>query len=481
MTRSPGPDGGPPAGDAVAGQRFSEALAASGWSPEAFARHLNAFAQANGVNRAITEKTPYKWRRGVRPNQPWPALVAALLSARTDTEVTPEALGWAGAPIAMYVPANDGLVQPWTPAGSLRAALDVANPGGMLDRRKFLTVAGAALTGPAHEWLVSGPPGGGWAVAEPPDRSGSGRIEIGDALVDQLETITGQLRQMDDSIGGIPVLGLARAHVSHVTGLLANGRYTDQVGRRLHAVLAEVLRLCGWLSFDASRHPDAQRYFFTALRAARTAGDDPLGANIIAFMSCQAKELGQVREAVTLAATAAAGHPHATGRTRAIFALRHAEASAHAADAAAVRRHVEDAFDHLSDPSTGEPDWCYWMNQTQAHGQAGYAYLVLGDNARAQHHLRAAAPAEDAVGREAVLRSALLATAYAGPAAPDLDLALAAGNTALRALTGSVDSPRCAGYLADFVVALAPYRQRPAVREFSDRVRAELPARGPGS
>lgn len=360
-----------------------------------------------------------------------------------------------------------------------------------------MTVAGAAVTVPAHQWLVADLTGStssdATGVAEAGD-SAARRVRVGDALVDQLDTITGQLRQMDDSIGSTPVIDLAQAQLRQVTGLLSEGQYTDPVGRRLHAGLAEILRLRGWLSFDASQQPQAQRYFHAALRAARTAGDDAAGANIVAFMSCQAKELGQAHEAVTLAATAAAGHPHAAGRTRAILALRSAEAHAHTRDAAAVRRHVEDAFDHLGDTpgSSGDPAWSYWMNATQAHGQAGYAYLVLGDHARARHHLRAAArsapdpaghpAAGPGSGREAVLRAALLATAYAQPPAPDLERALAAGQDALTALAGSVVSPRCAGYLATFVAMLAPHRNKAAVRDFTDRrARSQLPATPAGS
>lgn len=495
----------PSAGGGRAGAGLAAVLAGLGWSAEALARHLNDFAGANSVDRRVHPKTPYKWLRGEHPQQPWPDLVAALLASRTQQPITPAVLGWSGATAVSYVRADDGLVQPWTPSGSLRAAVEVAQAGGVLDRRKFLTVAGAAVTVPAHQWLVadvagstsSDATGGADATAEAGDPPGR-RVRVQDALVDQLDTITGQLRQMDDSIGSTPVIELAQAHLRQVTGLLSDGQYTDAVGRRLHAGLAEILRLCGWLSFDASQQPQAQRFFHAALRAARTAGDDAAGANIVAFMSCQAKELGQVHEAVTLAATAAAGHPHAAGRTRAILALRSAEAHAHARDAGAVRRHVEDAFDHLNDTpvSSGDPAWSYWMDATQAHGQAGYAYLVLGDHGRARHHLRAAArpasgtapdaaagpaadlnsgPAPGPANREAVLRAALLATAYAQPPTPDLERALTAGQDALTALSGSVASPRCAGYLATFVATLAPHRNKAAVRDFIDRARTELP------
>jgi hypothetical protein len=460
---------GADAGRMVPGRRLAELLAALRWSPEAFARHLNAFARTNRVDRVIHPKTPYKWLRGVHPQQPWPELVAALLATRAGHPIRPADLGWTGSVAALYAPADDGLAVPWTPTGALRAAVEVAQAGGVLDRRKFLTVAGAALTVPAHEWLVSPPTRA--------DITGAGRIQLTGDTVGQLETITAQLRRMDDEIGSTPVLDLARAHTGHITGLLSDGRSTDAVGRRMHAALAEILRLTGWLSYDASQHADAQRYFLAALRAARTAGDDALGANIVAFMSCQAKDIGRTRDAVTLAATAAAGHPHATGRTRAILALRAAEASAHADDPTAVRQHVDTAFDHLGDnpPSYGEPDWSYWMNPTQAHGQAGYAYLTLGDHPRAQHHLHAAAHLrDDTASREGVLQTILLATSYAQAATPDLHQAVATGDHALHALTDSVASPRCTGYLSTLVNGLGAHRQLAVVRDFTDRARPHL-------
>jgi hypothetical protein len=40
------------------------------------------------------------------------------------------------------------------------------------------------------------------------------------------------------------------------------------VDRRLFAALAEIGQLAGWMAVDAGRHGLAQRYFFTALRAA---------------------------------------------------------------------------------------------------------------------------------------------------------------------------------------------------------------------
>ncbi|MBV9161210.1 MAG: hypothetical protein JO309_13030 [Pseudonocardiales bacterium] len=43
----------------------------------------------------------------------------------------------------------------------------------------------------------------------------------------------------------------------------------------------------------------------------------------------------------------------------------------------------------------------------------------------------------------------------------------------MEALTGEVDSARCVGHLAQLVGDFAPYRRRPAVRQFTEQA-AEL-------
>ena len=100
---------------------------------------------------------------------------------------------------------------------------------------------------------------------------------------------------------------------------------------------------------------------------------------------------------------------------------------------------------------------------------------TLGDYPRAQHHLHAAARQRGSTAcRECVLQTVLLATSYARAPTPDLDRAVAAGDHALHALTDSIASPRCTGYLSTLVDALAPHRQLPAVRNFTDRARPHL-------
>ena len=158
---------------------LAELLAELGWRPEPLARRLNALATAHGRPERLHEKTPYKWLRGERPRTPWPGLVAALLTEGLGREVTAAVLGWPGE-VLECVPASTGLVLPWTATGSLRALHAVAHAGGV-DRRLFLTLTGAAVTAPAHEWLLANATGD---VARP------GSTALPADVVDHLDTIT---------------------------------------------------------------------------------------------------------------------------------------------------------------------------------------------------------------------------------------------------------------------------------------------------
>lgn len=406
-------------------------------------------------------KTPYKWLLGVQPRSPWRALAAALLSDELGRPITPAELGWDSDAVEL-VSAISGLVLPWTVAGSLHA-IRVVSDAGSMDRRIFITLLGAATSAPAHEWLFARPD---TALA----RSSGSFLPM--TVVDGLDDVTGKLRRMDDQVGGATLLPLVRDQLRHVLRQLDQRSYTDTVGRRLHATAAELMRLAGYLAFDGSHHPQAQRYWIAGLHAAHAAGDRALGANIVGFMSEQAKALGQIREAVTLAETARAGYPGATPRIAALCDLRLAYAHAYDQASTECRRALDSAFDRLGDApsSSGEPDWCYWVDEAEAHYQAGSCYLRLEDWSQARKHLQIALRLQDpSYVREGARRQIQLATTYLLQAQPEVEHAVALATSAVDTLTSQVDSARVASHLTTFIGHLGPYRRRPAVRQLTDR------------
>ncbi|MEQ4304204.1 hypothetical protein ABNF97_22955 [Plantactinospora sp. B6F1] len=448
----------------TSGDSITRLLAEVGWQPEQLARRLNESAERHGRAERLHPKTPYKWKKGDVPRSPWPSLTTALLSEQLQRTITLDELGWPDDGFES-APASAGLDLPWSSAGALQAADVVSESEGMLHRRMFLTLLGSALTSPAHEWMLAQPPE---SVASTAGRPLSGEV------VDHMDAVTASLRRMDDHLGSGQTLGLVRQHLSSVIDVLRNRRYTDPVGRRLHATAGELLRLAGWLAFDGGQHSQAQRFWIAGLYQANAAGDRGLGANILGFMSCQAKDLGQLRQAVTLAETARAGYPGASPKVSAILDLRAAEAYANEGSAVNAHRAIDSAFGRLTGnrPDHGDPDWSYWINQAQAHAQAGYCYVKLEDWSHAREHLRTALRMQgNEYTREGALRNALLATTYVRQSQPDLDKALALGDQAVGTLTGQVTSARCIKHVRNLVGTLTPYRRTPAVRQFCQDAR----------
>lgn len=442
-------------------QALRQALDCLGWRPEHLAERLNTLAGLQGRPERLHAKTPYKWLNGSRPRKPWPTLLTALLDDHLPVPLAPTDLGL-DADEEELLPASSGLVLPWTAAGGLQAARILASTEE--NRHLFLTLVGPSLTCPAHEWLIA-------RTCPSPERPDG--CDLPGEIVDQLDLITAGLRRMDDQLGGGTLQSLLGAHLRGAVGMMAERRYGAALGRRLFTTVAEILRLGGFLAFDAGLHARAQRFWTAALHVSHAAGDRAVGANVLGLMSCQAKDLGRVREAITLAESARSGYPGGSGRVRAILDLRAAEAHATGGDHTSCRRAVDSAFERLcAPPSPADPDWSYWMDVPQANGQAGFCFLRLGRWNAALRHLRASLRDRGSVPRETALRQTLLATVYARRPRPDLDQAIDLGSRALDTLTCQVRSARVAASVTALAHHLAPYRRTPAVHTFIDRVHA---------
>jgi hypothetical protein len=278
---------------------------------------------------------------------------------------------------------------------------------------------------------------------------------------------------MDDSLGGGRTLRLVWEHLDTVLDIIENRHYSDAIGRRLHSSAGELLRLAGWLFFDSGNHAQAQRFWIAALHEAHSAGDRALGANVLGFMSCQAKDVEEVRAAVVLAETARVGYPGASSRVTAILDLRTAEAYANANDASRCRAAIDSAFDRLGDqpPQHGHPAWSYWLTEAQVHGQAGYCHLRLANHDAAQEHFAEALRLDGAASREGALRQALMATACASKTHPDIEQAVSLGISAIDTLSAQVQSARCVKHVVKLAEVMATHRGSVEVREFRDRAR----------
>jgi transcriptional regulator with XRE-family HTH domain len=360
------------------------------------------------------------------------------------------------------------LAAPWDQRGTVEASVALSSGGSPVERRHFTLLTGAALTVPAHHWLIREPE---------PLVSGlsGGRVSV--ALVDQLSAMITTLRTMDDAAGGGTVLALAQQAFGWVAGLLDQASYDDHTGRRLHIALAELGQLTGFVADDAGRPGLGQRYHVAALRAAHNADDRPLGAHILGCMADQAARHGRPTEAVTLLETALAGiRGWETPRLLAELHMWKAcilanlqDGSACEAALAKARTQVEQ-FEPDSDPR-----WSYWVTPAWITAAAGHCLLRLGQPGQATELLEGGiALFDESFARDRQIYLIHLATALVQPG-PQRDVEAAAdrGLAAVRLVEG-VTSTLGIDRLRDLYLQMQSHASVPAVGEFLERARGIL-------
>jgi hypothetical protein len=442
-------------------------LARAGWTPEDLGDRLNRLAASMRLRVHINRQSVRRWVHAmpscpnlVKPSEPWPALVCHLLQRQTRETVTPAMLGWGEAALCLLA-ADHGLDQLWTCTGALDAWAQVMDAGPMgFQRRHFFELTGLSLTTVAYQWLRE------------PDRVVAclAGKRVDHALVGGFDLLTEARRRMNDAIGGGHLLALVREDLRLVVALLNDAAYTEDIGRRLHAVAAELGRLAGYLAFDINQHAAAQRYWLAALRSAHLSGDRALGANILSFMSLQAVRVGSPRDAFALAEAALDVEQ---ALTPAVAAWLHGQLAVGAGgmgEELAARRAQDRSFELLARSAPAdEPPWIYWYTESTAQHLAGKSLLFLTRPADAEPYLRRAVTMADPSftrGRGLVLLD--LATARIGMGSVERACATA---TEAAGIIRRLDSPRQRRLLADFRATAAPYASSVIVKEFDAKHR----------
>lgn len=427
-------------------------LSRAGWRPRQLAHAVNARLQRRGLERnQIHLSTPYHWiRHGYRPYDPVPQIVAELLEERLGQRVTVDML-WPGRedhaePARESHEAHEGLTPVWTGADTLHKLDDLVQLDDV-ERRGYRTVTGIPLVTAALDGLAHDPS---------PIVAALGSERVLPPMMDLLAGHIAALRRLDDRQGG-GALSL-RYVTNELQGLLDLVRcssYSPQVGGRLFGSVANLSQLAGWMHFDAGEAGAAQRYFLLGLRAARSAGDEACGANILGMLAYQAAHSSQPAEAVRLAEAAMGASQALDVATRARIAGRLATAHAAAGDVYAFRSASQTArslWEHRDDSG---PAFLYYFTGEQLAAESGQA---LVDLARANPDRKQTLLAEavelltplSTVGlgvdfqRSALLHGCYLAEAHL--LRGDLDGACAAIRAALPRVPG-VQSGRCTTHL----------------------------------
>jgi hypothetical protein len=311
-----------------------------------------------------------------------------------------------------------------------------------MKRRVFVARSGPALAGLANPWLLD-------PVDRVVDRIDGRRI--GHATVTDVETITAARQRMDDVLGGGTLLAAVREDLRVSINLVTRASYSAEVGRRLYSVVAEQARLASWFCFDTGRHGLAQHYTQMALRAAHSAEDRQVGANVLGFAALQAVLSGDGVAAEAFSRmTLAGGRGTLTPAVEAATYTRLGSARARLGDlpGAAAAFETAEGFLTASDPEA-EPDWIYWFTADDLHGIVGYSYLFAHEPGTAIHHLTQAV---DGTSEEFTRDRAfwLGKTATAQVLNGDLDESQHTADSALELLSGGLSSGLVVEVLTEF-------------------------------
>ncbi|MPY38567.1 helix-turn-helix transcriptional regulator [Streptomyces phyllanthi] len=260
---------------------------------------------------------------------------------------------------------------PWTTARMV-AALETAVGGSAMDRRRFLTASGIAFTAFVNAWDT--------AEAEPLLRAAAGS-RLSDELLDGLQRTTDSLRTMDASDGSGTLTSLGNRHLQFLKHLMDETSYDEATGRRLAAIIADTATQTGWFVFDSGDRDRPLGYLYAALRAAKAAQDVRLGAGALSYLAIHAYSTGAPHRAVTAAQRARGrikklGTPALEAMLLTRQARGHAKLGERQASLTALGKAAELCAQGRSEH---DPDWLYWINEGEIHGQAGSCYLDLGD------------------------------------------------------------------------------------------------------
>jgi transcriptional regulator with XRE-family HTH domain len=297
------------------------------------------------------------------------------------------------------------------------------------------------LTGPPE--LPAGSPG-------PP----AGQLDLVSARL-------GELRRMDDLLGGVDLARLVDRELRATVGLLRTVPATQR--RRALRLVAQCAQLSGWVHADAGDLPAARRAYRVALRAAATGADRPLAAHVLGCLSHLSLAVGDPHQALLLARTARAGVASgASGRTQALLLHRVALAAARAGERRAAHAALA-AAERVADRSRPdqEPSWLYWLDPPELTAMTGRCLAVLGRPLRAAQRL--AVPRSGAGPRTAALYGTWLARSYLELG--EVELACRVAMRALRA-TVRAGSARAATGLRHLHPLLLRHRDVPTVRGY---------------
>ncbi|MGW2183815.1 hypothetical protein ACWCXX_38680 [Streptomyces sp. NPDC001732] len=171
------------------------------------------------------------------------------------------------------------------------------------------------------------------------------------------------------------------AHLTRVTDLIDEQRYSRPLGIRLHGLAAGLSQTVGWIRFDHGEHSAASRYWIAGLHNAHAGDDRDMGAALLSDPAYQASWRDDPTAAGILTKDLArTSHPAASS----LLHLRLAHAQAALGEHRATLHFLNSAERLLGTGDAGDiPAWCLWMSPADLAVDTGRCLLDLGDTTRA--------------------------------------------------------------------------------------------------
>lgn len=273
-----------------------ELLAEARWTEDALARRVNALAQEIGLATRLDRRSVSHWLAGRQPRSPLPELIAEALARRLERQVSATQAG--------LTSSNAGILDELKedPLETLDALCRLAEGGRETDQGGVYSLA--ELDG-LHAWPADD-------LYQPPFRETDGtRLEPEHVTAaQQMAKVFGDA----DSVfgGGYARAALAR-YLAYDIAPRLRAPARRETRKRMLSVATELAYLCGFMCFDDEQNAIAQRYYKVALKLS-IENDDPVAyALTLRAMSVQARTLGHVRAALSLAEAAVASAENCGG------------------------------------------------------------------------------------------------------------------------------------------------------------------------
>ncbi|MEU7148637.1 Tat pathway signal protein [Streptomyces sp. NPDC045456] len=450
--------------------RLAAVIRETGWSQEQVAAHFRRVAAENQASELLgtTRSHINQWVRGVQPSGRAPDTLCETLSRRLRRTVTRAEVGLR--PVGPAVPT----AAEWS-VDTLTALVELGSSDLDMERRHVLggsvySVVGLSL--PGQSWWDQAPER---ARSRPP----ASNNVIGSSEVEDVREMMDVFSRRDQRRGGRAGRTALAAYLWSDLAAYLNSRFPSEALRReLFSAAGELVYLCGWMNFDASRHGVAESYFKLALRVAAEADDAPLAGHILRAMAHQAVDLGHPKPALDLATASLERKRYslAAPREKALLGVVHARSLAAAGQRQEALAALLRAEDDLASADGGEgPGRVFFFGEASLAHETACTLRDLGDLKAAQREFarsvrtRRAAP---------FARTHSVTLGYLGAVQAqqgELEAACHTWSSALDAMDG-VQSGRAREAVVTMRRVLSPFRNRGirAVTELDARAKAVL-------